>query len=64
MAELERIAKAIYQEYIATGREDLLEYYPKLMLYVAIIRGLIRRREMEKGQVQSKTESHGQSQPK
>jgi hypothetical protein len=33
VAELERIAKAIYQEYIATGREDLLEYYPKLMFY-------------------------------
>ncbi|MCU7787588.1 hypothetical protein ODS41_06620 [Pyrobaculum sp. 3827-6] len=64
VAELERIAKAIYQEYIATGREDLLEYYPKLMVYITIIRGLIRRREMEKGQVQSKIEGCGQPQPK
>ncbi|MEM0278010.1 hypothetical protein [Pyrobaculum sp.] len=48
VAELERIAEAIYNEYIETGREDLLDYYPKLMTYIAVVRGLIRRREMEK----------------
>ncbi|RFA96131.1 hypothetical protein [Pyrobaculum aerophilum] len=52
VAELENIAKLMYKEYIATGREDLLDYYPKLMMYAAIIRGLLRRREMEKRQGQ------------
>ncbi|WP_258870705.1 DUF2046 domain-containing protein [Pyrobaculum aerophilum] len=50
VAELEKIAEAIYNEYIETGREDLLDYYPKLMTFIAIIRGLIRRREMERRQ--------------
>ncbi|MEM0276317.1 hypothetical protein [Pyrobaculum sp.] len=49
-AELENIAKLMYKEYIATGREDLLDYYPKLMMYAAIVRGLLRRRELEKKQ--------------
>ena len=40
----------MYKEYIATGREDLLDYYPKLMMYAAIVRGLLRRRELEKKQ--------------
>ncbi|MEM0484713.1 MAG: hypothetical protein QW434_08480 [Pyrobaculum sp.] len=52
VAELENIAKLMYKEYIATGREDLLDYYPKLMMYAAIVRGLLRRREMEKRQGQ------------
>ena len=49
-AELENIAKLMYKEYIATGREDLLDYYPKLMMYAAIVRGLLRRGELEKKQ--------------
>lgn len=48
VAELEKIANAIYKEYEETGREDLIEYYPKLRMFTAIIRGLLRRKEMEK----------------
>jgi hypothetical protein len=50
VAELEKIAEAIYKEYEATGREDLLNYYPKLRMYIAIIQGLLTRREMERGE--------------
>ncbi|AET33084.1 hypothetical protein [Pyrobaculum ferrireducens] len=51
VAELEKIAEAIYKEYEATGREDLLDYYPKLRMYIAIIQGLLTRREMERREV-------------
>ncbi|WP_181933278.1 hypothetical protein [Pyrobaculum aerophilum] len=39
VAELEKIANAIYKEYEETGREDLIEYYPKLRMFTAIVRG-------------------------
>ena len=45
VAELEKIANAIYKEYEETGREDLIEYYPKLRMFTAIIRGILRRKE-------------------
>ncbi|MGC8584211.1 MAG: hypothetical protein ACP5MH_10890 [Thermoproteus sp.] len=48
VAELERIAEAIDKEAWETGREDLFKYYPKLVMYIAIVRGLLRRREMER----------------
>ncbi|AEA12501.1 paREP5ab [Thermoproteus uzoniensis 768-20] len=48
VAELERIAEAIDKEAWETGREDLFRYYPKLVMYIAIVRGLLRRREAER----------------
>ncbi|AET31623.1 hypothetical protein [Pyrobaculum ferrireducens] len=54
VAELEKIAEAIDREARETGREDLIKYYPKLMMYIAIVKGLLRRREMEKKEKQTK----------
>ena len=46
--ELEKIAEAIRKEAWETGREDLRKYYPLLMMYTAMLRGILRRREIEK----------------
>mgnify|MGYP001626289713 CR=1 FL=1 len=46
--ELRKIAEAILNEYFETKREDLLRYYPKLRTYIAIIEGILMRKQLEK----------------
>lgn len=41
--ELDRISHLIREEYYATGREDLIDYYAKLRLYIALLRGMRAR---------------------
>ncbi|MEZ0318598.1 MAG: DUF2730 family protein [Pyrobaculum sp.] len=45
--ELDRISELILKEYYETGREDLLSYYPKLRMFIAMMRGILREKERE-----------------
>ena len=42
LRELDRISDLIYKEYLETGREDLIKYYYKLRIYIALLTGLLR----------------------
>ncbi|WP_148682900.1 hypothetical protein [Pyrobaculum ferrireducens] len=53
--ELRKIAEAILNEYFETKREDLLRYYPKLRTYIAIIEGILMRKQLEKLQEKKPT---------
>jgi chromosome segregation ATPase len=39
VVELQQIAKLIEMEWRETGREDLLDYYVKLVMFIAVLRG-------------------------
>ncbi|MEM1598536.1 MAG: hypothetical protein QXP31_07645 [Pyrobaculum sp.] len=45
--ELDRISKLILKEYYETGREDLISYYPKLRVFIAMMRGILMRKELQ-----------------
>ncbi|MCU7788027.1 hypothetical protein ODS41_08900 [Pyrobaculum sp. 3827-6] len=50
VAEFEEIAEAIYNEYISTGREDLRKYYPKLRIFIAMIKAILTDKELKQTQ--------------
>jgi len=47
--ELDRISDLIYKEYLETGREDLIKYYYKLRVYIALLAGLLRSKAKQEG---------------
>jgi hypothetical protein len=47
--ELDRISDLIYKEYLETGREDLIKYYYKLRVYIALLAGLLRSKAKLEG---------------
>jgi DNA repair exonuclease SbcCD ATPase subunit len=47
--ELDRISDLIYKEYLETGREDLIKYYYKLRIYIALLAGLLRSKAKQEG---------------